>query len=100
MTSSRALAPSVGPKPARRSDELQFLPAALEIIETPASPVGRAIGAAVIAFFAIALAWAWLGTVDIVAVASGRIVTNGRAKVIQPLESGVVSVIRVQEGQR
>lgn len=31
----------------------QFLPAALEIIETPASPAGRAIGGTIILFFAI-----------------------------------------------
>jgi hypothetical protein len=28
----------------RGADERAFLPAALEIIETPASPVGRAVG--------------------------------------------------------
>ncbi|HYM02316.1 MAG TPA: hypothetical protein VET85_05170, partial [Stellaceae bacterium] len=58
----------------RRRSELEFLPAALEIVETPASPVGRAIGAVIILFFAAALAWACLGRVDIIATASGKIV--------------------------
>ena len=35
----------------RERDELAFLPAALEIVETPPSPIGRAIGATVITLF-------------------------------------------------
>ena len=76
----------------------QFLPAALEILETPASPIGRAIGATVILFFVLAVAWAVFGHVDIIATASGKIVPTGRTKTIQPLETGVVSAIHVQDG--
>ena len=54
--------------------ELAFLPAALEIAETPPSPVGRAIGATIIAIFCVALTWATFGKVDIVASAKGKIV--------------------------
>jgi hypothetical protein len=43
----------------------QFLPAALEILDTPASPVGRMIGATIILFFAIAVMWSIFGYVDI-----------------------------------
>ena len=56
----------------RRDFELEFLPAALEIVETPASPAGRAIGATIILVFCVALAWASWSTVDIVASAPGR----------------------------
>src|SRR5215472_15146505 len=59
---------------ALRRAEREFLPAALEIIETPASPLGRTIGATLIAFFAIAVAWACLGKVDIIATAQGKVV--------------------------
>ncbi|MBV9979887.1 HlyD family type I secretion periplasmic adaptor subunit [Bradyrhizobium sp.] len=83
----------------RRRDELEFLPAALEIVETPASPLGRAIGATVIAFFCLALAWATFGRVDIIATASGRVIPSGNTKVIQPFETGVVRAIHVAEGQ-
>jgi hemolysin D len=83
----------------RRGEELSFLPAALEIVETPPSPIGRAIAATVILLFCAALAWAWWGTIDIVASATGKIVPSGRTKVIQPFETGVVSSIRVQDGQ-
>jgi hemolysin D len=67
-----------------RTDELAFLPAALEIVETPPSPVGRAIAIAIAAVFTVALAWASIGTVDIVAVAPGKIIPSGRTKTIQP----------------
>jgi hemolysin D len=83
----------------RVREALEFLPAALEIVETPASPVGRAIAATVIAFFCVALGWASLGRVDIIATASGRIIPSGRTKVIQPFETGVIKAIRVSDGQ-
>ena len=78
---------------------MAFLPAALEIVETPPSPIGRAIGAMIILLFCAALVWAWWGTIDIVASAPGKIVPSGRTKVIQPFETGVVRAIRVDDGQ-
>src|SRR5499427_108562 len=83
----------------RRAEELAFLPAALEIVETPPSPIGRATAATVILLFCAALIWAWAGTIDIVASAPGKIVPSGRTKVIQPFETGVVRAIQVQDGQ-
>ena len=86
-------------KERREKDELAFLPAALEIVETPPSPTGRAIGATLIALFALALIWASLGHVDIVASATGKIVPSGRVKLIQPFDTGVVRAIHVHDGQ-
>jgi hemolysin D len=83
----------------RLSEELAFLPAALEIVETPPSPIGRLIAASIMLLFGAALVWAWWGTIDIVASASGKIVPSGRIKVIQPFEAAVVRSIRVQDGQ-
>src|SRR5882724_3947652 len=85
--------------PERRGEELAFLPAALEIVETPPSPTGRLIGATIILLFCMALLWAGWGAIDIVASASGKIVPSGRTKVVQPLETGVVRSIRVRDGQ-
>jgi hemolysin D len=85
---------------ARRRDEIAFLPAALEVVETPPSPAARAIGATVIAFFCLALAWATWGHVDIIASAQGKIIPSGSVKQIQPFENGVIRSIRVHEGQR
>jgi hemolysin D len=82
----------------RRDHELAFLPAALEIVETPPSPIGRAIGGTIIAVFVLALAWACIGTVDIVATAQGKVIPSGRTKIIQPFEIGVVRAIHVHDG--
>lgn len=82
-----------------RHAEAEFLPAALEIMETPASPAGRAVAATIILFFTVALSWACLGSVDVVAMAQGRIVPSGRTKTIQPFETGVVRAIHVKDGQ-
>src|SRR5215470_18556604 len=84
---------------ARTQDELAFLPAALEIVETPPPPMAGAIGGTIIALFCIVLVWACLGRLDIVAVAPGRIVPSDRTKIIQPLETGVVRAINVRDGQ-
>jgi len=43
--------------------------------------------------------WAWKPTIDIVEYVTGKSVRSGRAKVIQPFETGVVRSIRVQDGQ-
>jgi hemolysin D len=83
----------------RRGEELAFLPAALEIVETPPSPIGRTIAVTIILLFCAALGWAWWGTIDIVASATGKIVPSGRTKVVQPFETGVVRSIRVEDGQ-
>lgn len=96
-----AEAPSRSPtKPRRGRDAREFLPAALEVLETPASPLGRGIAIALSAFFAIAAAWAFLGHIDIVAVAQGRIVPVGGVKAVQSFEAGIVRAIHVRDGQR
>ena len=79
--------------------ERAFLPAALEIVETPASPTLRVTALSICAVFAIGIAWACFGKVDIVAVASGKVIATGRTKVVQPMEIGVVRAIHVDEGQ-
>ncbi len=84
--------------PGRGKDEREFLPAALEVLETPASPAARWTAITLAAFFTIAIVWSLIGTVDVVAVAQGRIVPAGGVKQIQPLEIGVVRAIHVRDG--
>jgi hemolysin D len=99
MTSAKKIIAFPQRQVRRGTHELAFLPAALEIVETPPSPTGRAIGATVIALFFAALVWAFIGSVDIVATAPGKIIPSGRTKVIQPFETGVVRAIHVRDGQ-
>ena len=99
MKSTENMVVYPGARERKDRDELAFLPAALEIIETPPSPIGRAIALLIMLFFCLALAWASLGTVDIVASAPGKIIPSGRTKVVQPFETGVVRAIHVRDGQ-
>lgn len=84
--------------PRRRAAELEFLPGALEIIETPASPAGRLMMGVIILLVVVAVTWACISKVDIIAVANGQLIPAGKVKVIQPLEMGVVKRIAVTEG--
>ena len=86
------------PLPRRSRAELEFLPAALEVVDTPASPGARYTAATLIAFFAIALGWSIVGRVDIIATAPGSVIPAGKTKIVQPLEAGVVKSILVQDG--
>ena len=79
--------------------ELEFLPAVLEIQESPPSPVGRTIIFMIIGVFSAALLWSIFGHIDIVAVAQGKIIPSDYSKVIQPLESGIIKKIHVRDGQ-
>jgi hemolysin D len=99
MQPEKKILPFPGGTPKRDRHELAFLPAALEIVETPPSPIGRAIGATIIVLFTLAVLWATFGHVDIVATATGKIIPNGHSKVIQPFETGVVRAIHVTDGQ-
>ena len=85
-----------GPK--RLADEAAFLPAALSLQETPAHPAPRRVACAVCALFVIALVWATLGEIDIVAVAPGRIVVSDSTKTLQPLETSSVKRVLVKDG--
>lgn len=83
-----------------KQDERAFMPAALEIIETAASPSGRKMMHLIMAMVTIFALWSWFGEVDIVAVAPGKIIPQGRTQVIQSLEAGTVKAISARDGQR
>jgi len=83
----------------RQRIETQFLPAALEVTETPPSPIGRGIMWVIIAASFSALAWSCLAKVETVAVAEGRLAPTGRLRSVETLEPGRVRDIAVREGQ-
>lgn len=99
MTGAVAATPSKPPPARRRAHEVAFLPAALEVVETPPSPIGRAISGLLVLVFVVAIVWASLSKIDIIAVAQGKIIPSGSSKTIQPLESGIVRAIHVKDGQ-
>jgi hemolysin D len=86
-------------KSRRTSSDPEFLPAALEIMETPPSPGLRILMLTLCSLFGLVLWWSCIGKLDVVAVASGKIVPAGSVKLIQPMEIGVVRAIHVRDGQ-
>jgi membrane fusion protein, hemolysin D len=96
---SRNSEPRLLPAAEGRGVERAFLPAALEIVETPASPTIRFTALAISAVFAAALVWSWIGHVDIIATAPGKIIALARTKVVQTEEIGVVRTIAVADGE-
>lgn len=83
---------------APRREDQEFLPAALEILETPPSPVRMAMIVFFAVFVVVALLWTYFGRFDIVAIAQGKIQPSGRVKVIQPVEAAKVRRIGATNG--
>lgn len=90
-------------KRTNRADN-EFLPAAIEILETPASPIRAAMIWLICVLAALSLIWAYFGKFDIVAAAQGKIQPVGRVKIVQSEEPGrvitanAVNGVRVQKG--
>lgn len=80
-----------------REKETEFLPAILEVTETPPSPVGRTVMWTVLVLLVVGIAWSILGHINEVAVANGKV--SGHAKTIQVKNKGVVKEIKVIDGQ-
>lgn len=86
--------------PKRTAQELQFLPANLELIETPSHPAPRWTMRVIVALgFAILLIVVF-GRLDIVATAKGKLIPGARVKTVQPAITGVVKEILIRDGQR
>jgi hemolysin D len=85
--------------PRRAPHELEFLPSALALQDTPVSPAPRVAMALIVALVVGTLAWSWWGRLDLVATAQGRIVLADGSKLVQPLDTSVVQAIHVHEGE-
>jgi len=80
--------------------ERDFLPAALEILEAPPSPVGRFILWLIVLAAGAAVLWASLAQIDMVATAEGRVIPRARLQSVEAVEAGVIRAIHVREGER
>jgi hemolysin D len=93
-----------GPRGLRRltphAEDREFLPAAMEILETPPSVIAVRFIWLICAIVAAAIAWSYFGKLDIYAVANGKIQLAGRSKVVQPVDPGKVAAVFVQNGSR
>jgi hemolysin D len=84
----------------RAAHELAFLPANLELAETPSHPAARWSMRIIVALVIVVIFIAIFGQLDIVAVAKGKLLPDDRVKIIQPAITGVVRRILVEDGQR
>lgn len=79
--------------------EKEFLPAVLEVTETPPSHAARLLSYAIMAIFVIALLWAVSGKIDIIATSVGKLMPAANIKTIQTLTDSEIEEIYVVEGQ-
>ena len=82
-----------------REKETEFLPAILEVTESPPSPTGRLVMWSILLLVVVALAWSILGHINEVAVAAGKVIPSGQIKTVQVKNKGIVKEINVEEGQ-
>lgn len=86
--------------PFARTKDTDFLPASLELLLAPTSPIATSFIFLVAAIAFSVIAWSYFGRLDIYAVATGKIQPSGRSKIVQPFEPGKVASIKVQNGTR
>lgn len=85
-------------KAVNTDDSHEFKPVLSEIEDSPVSPLGRFTFWTVVSIMIITILWLTIGKVDIVVSARGIVIPDGEAKIIQPLDTGVISKILVKEG--
>ena len=78
--------------------ETEFLPAILEVTETPPSPTGRLVMWTILGLLVVGIIWACVGKINEVAVATGKIIPAGQVKTVQVKNKGIIKEIKVKEG--
>ncbi|NTZ92840.1 HlyD family type I secretion periplasmic adaptor subunit [Agrobacterium tumefaciens] len=87
---SRRLRPQKALNTKVSADYSDFLPAALEIVEKPASPLRYVLIWFICILFVAAFVWSYFGRIDIVATAQGKVQPSGRVKIVQSTLAGRV----------
>lgn len=89
--------------PAKASKPIAKLPhwstALQNLLDQPPSRLPLHLVIAGMGFFCVVGAWAWLGQVQDVSRAQGRIVPQGEVYKVQPVTQGEITRIKVKEGQ-
>jgi hemolysin D len=76
----------------------EFLPTLDRITDEPPNKGAVTVARLVMALVAILIAWSFLGQLDVVVVAEGKLVPETYVKIVQPAEGGIVREILVREG--
>jgi hemolysin D len=98
VVKDRTIVASAAARQRMQAAHREFLPAALELVETPPSPIAIALLWFVCLGLSSVLAWSYFGHLDIHATASGKIQPRGGSKIVQPLSPGKVIAMHVENG--
>jgi hemolysin D len=80
------------------SDQNEFKPIIAEIEDRPVNPLGLIFLWTIIALIVITILGLIFLKIDVVVTARGKIIPIGDVKVVQPLETGVITKIHIKEG--
>jgi hemolysin D len=81
-----------------KDDSHEFRPIMAEIEAEPQNPLGNVIFWIIVGVIIFFMIWMCAGKVDVVISARGTVIPQGDVKIVQPLETGVVSAILCKEG--
>jgi hemolysin D len=84
----------------KHKDTHEFQPLLVEIQDRPLNPLGRSILWIIFGVIVFGLIWLFVGKIDVVVSARGKVVPSGEIKILQPIETGVISKILVKEGDK
>lgn len=85
--------------PRFEAHEVEFLPATLSLQAAPVSPMGRGVARILMGVVLVTLLWSIFGRIDIIVIASGKIIPSVRTKTIGAVEVASVRALHVEEGQ-
>lgn len=87
-----------GLKKEKIKDIHEFHPLNVEIEDRPINPLGRAILWIIISIITFGILWLFFAKIDVVVSARGQVIPTGEIKILQPIETGVISSINIKEG--
>jgi hemolysin D len=87
-----------GLKKDKIKDIHEFHPLNVEIEDRPLNPLGPVILWIVVAIITFGVLWLFFAKIDVVVSARGQVIPTGEIKILQPIETGVISKINIKEG--
>lgn len=82
-----------------RSQDAEFMRDLRAAVMRPPRLAANTLLFAIVTFFALAVFWASRAPLDEVTTGMGQVIPSGKVQVVQNLEGGIVSDIRVREGE-
>jgi len=87
-------------KERKQQDYREFLPSALELEKTPVNIASRILLWIILFIVTTTVAWAAIGKMDIVTVAQGKVIPDGKTKPVQSMVKASVDQVHVKENER